>query len=423
MERFTPPAGVAPVTGVTVAGVPRAAGAVAAAGGLGAGGIAGSEFTGVAVVGRMDGIRGGVAAGAPAGDTRGGMAGGTLRGGIAGGMDRGGITGGIALGGIAGAPGCPVRGAAGGIDGGIARGGIAGGIARPGSVGRGTGAEAAVGALETGLIAAPGIGGVSFGNEGRGGDVLPVGAREPSTKAVAGVALGTRGRSTGAAAAGGVAIGDATAGIGGVIGRGVGGVVGGVIGRGAAGGIVAVNGARGGVTARGGMAGVAARTGGWNATGVGDAGRPPPDIGAGVTDRGVRRLGDGSKVSGAASASDSISARSDASHPSLPAAPPALPLARTFGWSSETRMTAPHTEHRARTPSGGTFAGSTLNTDWHSTHETFNDPPTRLLVRPAETACLPRVHHHDDPQSRRTPAGSWRSSSSPSRAHSPAPRG
>ena len=341
----------------------------------------------------------------------GGAAEGTVRGDIAGGMDRGGITGGIALGGIAGAPGCPVRGAAGGIDGGIARGGIAGGIARPGSVGRGTGAEAAVGALGTGLIAAPGIGGVSFGNEGRGGEVLPVGAREPSTNAVAGVALGTRGRSTGAAAAGGVAIGEATAGIGGVIGRG------------AAGGIEAANGARGGVTARGGMAGVAARTGGWNATGVGDAGRPPPDIGAGVTDRGVRRLGDGSNVSGAASASDSISARSDASHLSLPAAPPALPLARTFGWSSETRMTAPHTEHRARTPSGGTFAGSTLNTDWHSTHETFNDPPTRLLVRPAGTACLPRVHHHDDRQSRRTPAASWRSSSSPSRAHSPAPRG
>lgn len=40
-----------------------------------------------------------------------------------------------------------------------------------------------------------------------------------------------------------------------------------------------------------------------------------------------------------------------------------------------TRITAPQTEHLARTPPGGTFAGSTRKTDWHSAHVTFNAPP------------------------------------------------
>jgi hypothetical protein len=41
-------------------------------------------------------------------------------------------------------------------------------------------------------------------------------------------------------------------------------------------------------------------------------------------------------------------------------------------------ITPPQTEHRARTPTVGTFDGSTRNTDRHSGHETFTAaPPTR----------------------------------------------
>ncbi len=102
-----------------------------------------------------------------------------------------------------------------------------------------------------GRIAAPGIGGVSFGKDGRAG--VPAGAREPITNAVAGVARGGRTSS------------------GGVTGRGAGGA--GVAARGAAGG------------------------------------------GTGVEARGVRRGVGVSNGSGAAAASDSSTARCVTSHP------------------------------------------------------------------------------------------------------------
>ncbi len=43
----------------------------------------------------------------------------------------------------------------------------------------------------------------------------------------------------------------------------------------------------------------------------------------------------------------------------------------SIGAPAPTMMTPPHTEHRARTPPDGTFAGSTRNTELHSGHETF----------------------------------------------------
>ncbi len=47
------------------------------------------------------------------------------------------------------------------------------------------------------------------------------------------------------------------------------------------------------------------------------------------------------------------------------------PNSSSIGAPAPTMMTPPHTEHRARTPPDGTFAGSTRNTELHSGHETF----------------------------------------------------
>ncbi len=216
-------------------------------------------------------------------------------------------------------------------------------------------------------MAEPGIGGVSFGNDGRA-DAGTTGGRPLVTNAVAGVGCGTRGGGVD----GGVTRGAASGGADGGVTRGAasGGADGGGIGRGAAAragaaGAAGVAAARAGVDERDVHAGVV----GLVAAGLaGVTGRAGVAGRAGVTDRGVRRTA-GSKVTGAASASDSISARSVLSHDASPAPTPT-------GCSCPTWMTAPHTEQRARTPPTGTFAGSTRNTDWHSTHETFKSPPT-----------------------------------------------
>jgi hypothetical protein len=83
----------------------------------------------------------------------------------------------------------------------------------------------------------------------------------------------------------------------------------------------------------------------------------------------------GSNASGAASASDSRTAREAASQLEW--------LVAATASSMPTRITAPQTEQRARTPPGGTFAGSTRKTDWHSAHVTFNAPPLPVPWRPA----------------------------------------
>ena len=242
------------------------------------------------------------------------------------------------------------------------------------------------GAPPLGRIAAPGIGGVSLGNDGRGAGV-PAGARDPMTNAVAGVAR-IGGLSGGAEGGGGV------------IGR----TGGGVIGR-TGGGVIGRTG--GGVTGRAGS-GVTSRTGG-GVTGRAGGGVTARGAGTGDVYRGVRWSAGTGIGSGAASASDSSMARSASFQVSTAADP------RTAG-SSATWITAPQTEQRARIPAGGTLAGSTRKIDWHSVHETFNAPPTRWRARLVESACHPRARPHDDRPRRPTPAGSWRSSSSRSPA-------
>jgi hypothetical protein len=52
-------------------------------------------------------------------------------------------------------------------------------------------------------------------------------------------------------------------------------------------------------------------------------------------------------------------------------------------------ITPPHTEQRARTPTVGTFDGSTRKTDRHSGHDTFTSPPPRKQRPPSTTAARP----------------------------------
>lgn len=59
-------------------------------------------------------------------------------------------------------------------------------------------------------------------------------------------------------------------------------------------------------------------------------------------------------------------------------------------------MIPPHTEQRARTPTVGTFDGSTRNTDRHSGHDTFTTPPPRWLRRALAAA----ARHHWPPRHR-----------------------
>ena len=73
----------------------------------------------------------------------------------------------------------------------------------------------------------------------------------------------------------------------------------------------------------------------------------------------------GAYASGAAAASDSVIAReTGADHALPPPAPAATSAAGAPARSAPaTCITAPQTEHRARTPPAGTFAGSTRKTD------------------------------------------------------------
>lgn len=112
--------------------------------------------------------------------------------------------------------------------------------------------------------------------------------------------------------------------------------------------------------------------------------RPEGGVGAGAARGGIGGVGDRGAVGvavvgrragiGAASASDSIAARSPASHAGVAFETVAvIPI----------RITAPQTEHRARIPTGGIFVGSTRNTELHSAHETFTAPPSLWLATPA----------------------------------------
>ncbi len=250
---------------------------------------------------------------------------------------------------------------------------------------------------DSGRIAAPGIGGVSDGRPA---------AREVGGGGMGGVAAdaGGVGGATRGAGAPGVAARTGGAGVAGVAGGGAGafpamsasrmtgvsretrattpGVKVGVGGRFCGAGVLngvgyGIDGRAGGVgwadeAAGGGAAGAAggasgaAAAGTAGGTGVKEAG--VADLGAGA---GIARLGRAGvtrplrKLSGAAAASDSRTARVVASQ-----APPP-----TCATSIPTRMTAPQTEQRARTPPVGTLPGSTLKTELHSAHETFTAPP------------------------------------------------
>lgn len=85
--------------------------------------------------------------------------------------------------------------------------------------------------------------------------------------------------------------------------------------------------------------------------------------GVGIFAVSTERRGGGSNASGAASASDSITARSFAAQAEPREGTAAEARAGVAAPSIPTRITAPQTEQRARTPPGGTFEGSTRNTD------------------------------------------------------------
>lgn len=112
--------------------------------------------------------------------------------------------------------------------------------------------------------------------------------------------------------------------------------------------------------------GVGFRRCGAGANGVANGIEVRGAVGVGTRGTSIDRLGGGgSNASGAASASDSLTARSFASQadPRVGTAAEARAGVRTELPSMPTRITAPHTEQRARTPPGGTFEGSTRNTD------------------------------------------------------------
>ena len=101
---------------------------------------------------------------------------------------------------------------------------------------------------------------------------------------------------------------------------------------------------------------------------------------------------------------------------------PVLPLVEVV----PSLLTSPHTEQRARIPSLGTFDGSTRKTDRHSGHETFTYRPplpwrSRGVMSPSPARASAR--RCVDRSSRPSRAASSHSSSFPSPARSPAPRG
>ena len=300
--------------------------------------------------------------------------------GATGGATKGGVTkGGVTKGGVTARTGAGSNRCTGGGAGARAGVGIAG---RGANAGGGATGGATAGAAAGAAATAAGVGGrigdnraLDIGGAGTSGGrawvvrcVGDSGAR--GTPGTGGVNLGiSGGRATGCATGG---VGGGTMG-GGVCGgtMGGGGTVGGVLAVGVARAALGIAGispvvrlAR--ATTPGVKIGVGFRRCGGGANGV--ANGIEVRGAAGVGTRGVsieRRGAGGSNASGAASASDSITARSFAAQ----AAPgTAMAAEARAGVGSEapsipTRITAPHTEHRARTPPGGTFEGSTRNTD------------------------------------------------------------
>lgn len=323
----------------------------------------------------------GVGTGEVAADAESAVAGGSTCGGATTGAGAGGATTGAGAGGGAtGRAGCGTNRCTGGGAGARAGVGMAG---RGTNAGRAAGAAAGVGGRggdETALDSWFGDGGANGGRAWVVRGVGDSGVRE--TPGTGGVNLGM---------SGGRATGCATGGVAGVAGRAIGGAMGGratlgltgvTVRAGVGGGIsggalasaLAASGSEGTspllrlalATTPGVNIGVGFRRCGGGANGVANG---IEVLGAdGVATRGtsIDRLGEGgSNASGAASASDSMTARSFAAQA---VASDGMAAETRAGVGAEplsipTRITAPHTEQRARTPPGGTFDGSTRNTD------------------------------------------------------------
>src|SRR6266853_1612624 len=207
-----------------------------------------------------------------------------------------------------------------------------------------------------------------------------------------GAAWGAGGAAAGAAGrAGGVAAGARTGAVGDAGGRSVG--VGG-----------AAAGAAGGATGRGGAAGAAGARGGvpGAATGPEKRGMPGGRGGTGTDGGGGGGAGARGEGDGAAALAGAAGARGGAAATAGAAAPAA-------GFTGNTLL---HTAQRARTPPGGTLAGSTRYTVSHDGQVTFISRAPRSHRAPDRAGGRPRTP---------IPAGSWHSSSFRSRARSPAP--
>lgn len=252
--------------------------------------------------------------------------------------------------------------------------------------GRGAMGEGATGDGGRTPIGAGGAGAAAgIGGAGRGGGATGRGA------------IGGTGGAAGAAAGRGGAGGDI--GDAGGAGGGAGGTRGEITGVGAGG----AGGANGRVAA-GGDGGMAGRTAGGTVAGAGvGAGGTAGGAGEGETAR--VRIGVGALliVSGAVPGVCARGVNSSA------AASPRF-----------TVITPPQTAHRARTEAPGILAGSTRNTDRHSGHETFTVDLGWQCPRLRGRARRVRVRRQcGDRWNTRIRAGSWRSSSFPSRARSP----
>jgi len=266
-----------------------------------------------------------------------------------------------------------VAGAAGGVIGPIPGGRVTGAVGREATGGITGGVLGAAGVCEIAGATALGMGGV--GSDGRSGAENGAG----------------RGAAGDGAAGGGAAGADAA----GVPGR-IGGIIGGIIGAGRAGVGIDI--------------GVAGAAGGGGITGV-----------TGIVGRGA--------TAGAANVGACGSAAAGGATPAVPRALiAALGLAAnssSIELPAPTAMTPPQTEQRARTPAAGIFDGSTRKTDRHSGHETFTyRPPLQSRFHVAALPePIPRTARPSAGRSRTlSRVASWRSSSSPSPARSPAPR-
>src|SRR6266516_1675398 len=250
------------------------------------------------------------------------------------------------------------------------------------------------------------------GFTGRSGPVMRCAGEAPPAGAAGGWAAGGAGGGvTGWRVAGPVSVGAPAAGVGGATGATAGGTAGRITG--AAGG--GDDGLAGGAAGRGGPAGgVTGRAAGAAVGGRGGAGAAA--MGGGACRWGGADGTGGAGGVGGAGGARGAGGRADANGAGLVAAT-AGPAGRGGAGAAAaacglTGNTLLHTAQRARTPPGGTLAGSTRYTVSHDGQVTFISRAPRSHRAPGRGADRPRTP---------IPAASWHSSSFRSRARSPAP--